>query len=51
MRREIGETRPQGFRCRGSVRERIANRGELGGAIEPPGVSVGFQHDKPERLR
>ena len=51
MRREIGETRPQGFRCRGSVRKRIANRGEFGGAIQPPSVNVGFQHHKPKRLR
>jgi hypothetical protein len=51
MRREFGETRPEGFRCRGSVRKRIANRRELGGAIQPPSVNVGFQHDKPERLR
>jgi len=50
MRREIGETRPQGLRCRGSVRERIANRGELGGVIQPPSVNVAFQHDKPERF-
>ena len=50
MRREIGETCPQGFRCRGSVRERVANRCELRGAIEPPGVNVGFQHHKPERF-
>jgi hypothetical protein len=50
MRREIGEAHPQGFRCRGSVSKRIANRGELCGAIQPPGVNVGFQHHKPERF-
>jgi hypothetical protein len=50
MRREIGETRSQSLRCRGSVRERIANRGALCGAIQPPGVNVGLQHDMPKRF-
>ena len=50
MRREIGIARSQGFGCRGSVGERLANRGELCGAIQPPGMDVGFQHDQPKRF-